>query len=1001
MFIALAGGTAHADTNKSIGLTLTNDQEPKLINTDNYYYFEDPDTRYTALEILNRYKQIRENGSYAPSPKLKRNITNPFWLVVPIKNTTNHSNWYIQFSDLAQGRRGLIKHLFIYDPSKRQILLNGLKFDFNKGLHTKGDNIPIDLKAYTQKDLLFYIVPENYKKLSLDIYISPEKETPFNLQSILFDNISTISIVSIALILIAFLVTNGVGYLPILFYYITVSLWYIFIEQAVYTPFVSLLSIAPIIPALIALIFSASALFTVPQRYSNEQLRTLLHIAVFANITVIIAHSLVDFDQFISAYSLSLILSTATNIVIILFLHNNKSILLKPTTFCLSLWVGFYLLSQLVDLLFSSSILANSWFLIHLDKLSLYPQAIVLFAGIILSIKGDIKNQINQIAVQKQKAQELLKARKNKNTVDHSRLLRVIEREREIMEELRARESERTEEMRRAKITADEANDAKSAFLAVVSHEIRTPMTGIMGIVKLLEDTDLSQEQKDYLLTVKDSGDAMMALLNDILDFSKIEDGSMKLETIEFDLRRTLNGVSMLMKAHADQKNIDLVVDIDNNLPSSLYGDPTRLKQVILNLVGNAIKFTEKGFIRIAASVHTDDDTPQNNNATFIKFIVQDTGLGISEEGQNNLFKPFSQADDSIARKFGGTGLGLTICKTLVDAMGGQISLSSKLNVGTTFTFTLPFALSPQSLGSGKIQDDTPSLDKITDKNILAIDDNEVNRKVIDGFLKKLSHKPLLAESGQEALDLLSQNNNIDLMLVDIEMPGMTGIDFAAHVFNNDKYAKIPMIAVTGNIAEEDILKYKAVGFIDHLPKPIDIDRLSENINTALSNQPVEHEAPEVTLEKVKMVAKEKDTKTEEKVEKEEPKAVKPVISKTLDEQALKGLKDGLGSQQTADLIKDLFNTARDIWNQLVALKFTKDKNAARLRAHELHGMTGNFGLKALSDKAREIEIIAKDEERQFEDLIPHIDDLSTLMERSKYAVQEFLDIDLEISDEE
>ena len=531
--------------------------------------------------------------------------------------------------------------------------------------------------------------------------------------------------------------------------------------------------------------------------------------------------------------------------------------------------------------------------------------------------------------------------------------------------------------MRHAKIIADEANQAKSAFLAVVSHEIRTPMTGIMGMVKMLEDTELSDEQKDFILTIGDSGQAMLALLNDILDFSKIEDGAMDLETIEFDLRRVLNSVTMLMKAHSDQKNLQLILNIDDDIPQKLYGDPTRLRQIILNLVGNAIKFTSKGHIAIVA--HYEGNGKDDNS---VQFEVSDTGLGISKEAQENLFTPFAQADSSISRRYGGTGLGLAICKTLVEAMGGTIGIKSREGAGSTFHFKLPFLSNFIQKPVQATKTHTPEI--IEDLRFMVVDDNEINRKVIDGFLKKYNHTVVLLESGKDALDILETDQKFDALFLDIEMPGMSGIDLAQHIKQDASVKNIPLIAITGNVNEDDISRYKNAGFSDHVAKPIEIDELNRAIAQTQISEPTKDlvEEDDRGTKKIKITPSKKTS---------EKKALKPAVGKTLDEVMLKGLKEGLGSKQTNDLIAELFIKADEIVEQLIDLKETEDKDAARMRAHELRGMAGNFGLKALSDKSEEIEQICKDNERPFSDIIPHIEDLSTLVERSRYSVKEFL----------
>lgn len=780
---------------------------------------------------------------------------------------------------------------------------------------------------------------------------------------------------SIFVVLLGFCIINAAGFIPIIIYYLLMFLWFYFAEAPLFPEFIGLSVLAPLTPIILALCICTSCLLIVPRSHRHKGTHSLL---VFAIVASLISSFLLGFGNIFNIdnkYSFNIFLSCIVLIICIFFLMQTANHYLKKYNNFFAIWIGFVLVGNILTFFFITGILDHYFINAHADKIVLFPQFIAVFIGVVISIKAENSRILAKHAQKNQRTASLLTVQKNKKSSDHSRLLRVIEREREIMEELRARESERTEEMRNAKIIADEANQAKSAFLAVVSHEIRTPMTGVMGMVKMLEDTPLSDEQRDYVMTIGDSGQAMVSLLNDILDFSKIEEGSMDIENIEFDLRRVLNSVTMLMKAHSDQKNLQLILNIDDGIPKTLYGDPTRLRQVILNLVGNALKFTSKGYVSIIANYKVINGQPNN-----IVFEVSDTGLGISREAQEKLFTPFSQADNSISRKYGGTGLGLAICKTLVEAMGGQITLRSREGAGSTFSFSLP-------LTSNNIQKTTEIgiesfISSPKDMRFLVVDDNEINRKVIDGFLKKYNHSTVLLENGKDVLEHLETDKQFDALFLDIEMPEMSGIDLAQHIKDNDTTNHLPLIAITGNVNDADISRYKNAGFSDHVAKPIDPNDLNLAIqqlsNPSENTTVIDSEASQ----KIKITPSKKV---------QEKKKHRPAVGKTLDEVMLKGLKEGLGSKQTNELIAELFIKADEIVGQLNDLKATQDKDSARMRAHELRGMAGNFGLKALSDKSEEIEQICKDNERPFSDIIPHIEDLSTLVERSRYSVKEFL----------
>ena len=421
---------------------------------------------------------------------------------------------------------------------------------------------------------------------------------------------------------------------------------------------------------------------------------------------------------------------------------------------------------------------------------------------------------------------------------ENARLHRLIEHERDVMNELREREAQQNKEMRKAKEEADLANNAKSAFLAVMSHEIRTPMTGIMGMVRLLMETKLNEQQKEYTKTLMDSGDAMMALLNDILDFEKIESGKMDLENIDFDLHRLVNGIKTLMSGHAEAKNISLKVDMDENIPRYVIGDPVRLRQVILNLTGNSIKFTDKGGVSIRLSL-AKGEKAGGKDASRIRFAIQDTGVGISKEAQKNLFNPFSQADSSVSRKYGGTGLGLTISQKLIETMGGIIQIDSQEGKGSTFHFTVNMDHgSAQAIEKAEAQgaDLTQSPEKSL--RILIVEDNEINLKLMNELVSRMGHVTFTADSGEAGLEI-AEKEELDMVLMDVELPGMSGMGTtkAIRAINDKDKAMTPVIALTGNVKDEDVRRCYASNMNGHLAKPVDPHKLKEQINKVISGK--------------------------------------------------------------------------------------------------------------------------------------------------------------------
>lgn len=499
---------------------------------------------------------------------------------------------------------------------------------------------------------------------------------------------------------------------------------------------------------------------------------------------------------------------------------------------------GFFALfiGLLLSGLAAVNVVSSNVLFVNAFWLSLIPHAGFIGYALYIQDKLEASRRDLILAREKRASHSADRLQQSKENADQSRLLRVIERERELMSELREREIQRTDEMRKSKDQADEANRAKSAFLAVVSHEIRTPMTGILGMVRLLLDTQMNKQQHDYSQAILNSGDSMMALLNDILDFEKIESGNMDLEMIECDLTQLVQSVVTLMSGHATEKGISLAAQIDENFPLGLMGDPTRIRQILLNLVNNAIKFTDNGGVKIILKAQPVDTSKEENGQagkTYqeIYFAVEDTGIGISEEGQSKLFAPFSQAEKSTARKYGGTGLGLAICRRLIEAMRGDIQVSSVEGEGTTFFFNLIMERTAQDAEDGDATPAQPVQQEAPIKPmwVLVVEDNEMNQKVIQGFLHKHNHEVTLTGSGEEALEVL-QSKTFDVILCDIELTGMNGLDTtrAIRALPDPVQAETPVIALTGNVSKEDVQGFYAANMNGALAKPLDPEALKD-----------------------------------------------------------------------------------------------------------------------------------------------------------------------------
>ncbi len=504
----------------------------------------------------------------------------------------------------------------------------------------------------------------------------------------------------------------------------------------------------------------------------------------------------------------------------------------------------------------------------------------------------------------------------------------------------------------KARAEAEQANRAKSAFLATMSHEIRTPMNGVLGTAQLLQDSGLNKQQARYAEIINRSGKNLLAILNDVLDYSKIEAGHLAIRESDFDLKVMVEDTFDLMQSRASEKQLGFSYHIESDVPRFWRGDVTRISQVLNNLVGNAIKFTQSGEVDIYVSL--DPDASHR-----VRFEVSDTGIGIAKQDLADLFEAFTQAEGG--QQYGGTGLGLAISRQIIEKMGGRLDVDSQVDEGSRFWFSVPLKMS-ESI-EVRAEERHESEHNLSAANVLLVEDNPVNRFVAEGFLKVLGHKVFIAENGAEAESLV-KSNTFDIALVDINLPDCNGVDLIQRLKQHEGGLKpMPMIAVSAHVFNEDVQGYLDSGFDGYLPKPLEKEALNVALNRALSEQSVTQLEAAIhnTLNQaaVQVISPLNDMTSSDALQPSTDFFDTPEITDTaqvIDITVLKNDINILGVEKMTQIVELFATTSQQTVHELEAAEQQQDASQVKALAHKLKGSAGSLGLVALQAMCQRIE---------------------------------------------
>ncbi len=483
---------------------------------------------------------------------------------------------------------------------------------------------------------------------------------------------------------------------------------------------------------------------------------------------------------------------------------------------------------------------------------------------------------------------------------------------------------------------AEQANQAKTTFLATMSHELRTPLSGVLGTLQILSETKLNERQREYIRMIRSANTTLLEILEDMLGYSKLESGKLDSERATFALRETVDNILSLQALRAQSKGVILIREISDTAPNRLLGDRPKLNQILLNLVGNAIKFTEEGSVTVSVVCSGRN---RNEEEIPLIFTVTDTGIGIPDSKSEQVFDPFYQISDTAHRRHGGTGLGLTICKKLVEMLGGSIWIQSTPDRGTSVYFQLSFTHAPNELNTDVETTSAPAAHPDLPLTVLVVEDDDINRVVCNHYLESLGHKPLEAHDGVEALTLLQQQTDpVDIILMDIGLPGSSGVEVAVEIraLPDSRWEHVPIIAMSAHVFGDTVESYYASGMVGFLSKPFNKTQLNQALLSATTGQPADYKPA-----------------SSEEIENSFSGMIRHTL---LDCGYIDEELKALGHKLFKDLLLMFKQEVDEAFDSLYKHMEEKNWSALNRRAHRLKSAAGSLGMSTMTEQAEQIE---------------------------------------------